>query len=128
MGSVFEWSENFGNGQKDVTVMSGDLGEYEIRGKDAEGKGNLVDDGFIVKAGSLARREIVPSAQSTVPVVHKQLIADGVLVEDGINLRFIKDHLFKSPSGATAAMLGRTANGWKNIVRPSFCTRMGWRV
>jgi len=86
--------------------------EYEIKGKDAQGKGVYTDNGFVVKAGSLARREIVPSAKSTVPLVHQRLISEGVLEEQGGHLRFAKDHLFESPSGAAAAVLGRTANGW----------------
>lgn len=91
--------------------------EYEIKEKDAEGKGIFTDNGFLVKAGSLARREIVPSAQSTVPAVHQRLISEGVVEEDGEHLRFVKDHLFDSPSGAAAAVLGRTANGWKEWKR-----------
>jgi hypothetical protein len=31
--------------------------EYELKGPDAEGRGILMDKGFLVKAGSLARRE-----------------------------------------------------------------------
>lgn len=97
--------------------MTANAEEYEIKGKDAEGKGVFTDKGFLVKEGSLARREIVPSAQSTVPAVHKRLIAEGVVEEHGEYLRFVKDHLFDSPSGAAAAVLGRTANGWKEWKR-----------
>jgi len=50
--------------------------EFEIKGKDAEGKGVFTDTGFLVKEGSFARREIVPSAQSSVPAVHQRLISD----------------------------------------------------
>ncbi|MAX38384.1 MAG: AAA family ATPase [Gimesia sp.] len=97
--------------------MTSTKDEYEIKGKDAEGKGVFTDNGFIVKQGSLARREIVPSAQSTVPQVHQSLISEGVLEEHGDNLRFVKDHMFDSPSGAAAAVLGRSANGWKEWKR-----------
>lgn len=34
--------------------------EYELNGPDADAQGVLTDDGFLVKAGSLARRETVP--------------------------------------------------------------------
>lgn len=97
--------------------MTTNADEYEIKGKDAEGKGVFKDNGFLVRQGSLARREIVPSAQSTVPAVHKRLIAQGVLEAHGEHLRFANDHLFDSPSGAAAAVLGRTANGWKEWKR-----------
>jgi len=85
--------------------------EYELKGPDANAKGVFTDNGFLVKSGSLARREIAPSGKS-VTSVHQRLIAEGVLEEHGGQLRFAKDHLFNSPSGAAAAVLGRTANGW----------------
>lgn len=97
--------------------MTTNADEYEIKGKDAEGKGVSTDKGFLVKAGSLARREIVPSAQSTLPAVRQRLISEGVLEEYGEQLRFVQDYLFDSPSGAAAAVLGRTANGWKEWKR-----------
>ena len=97
--------------------MSAQDEQYEIKGKDAEGKGVFTDNGFLVKEGSLGRREIVPSAQSSVPSVHQRLISEGVVEVHGEHLRFIKDHLFDSPSGAAAAVLGRTANGWKEWKR-----------
>jgi hypothetical protein len=40
------------------------------------------------------------------------LIASGVLVADGKRLRFTRDHLFRTPSGAASVLLGRSANGW----------------
>ena len=85
--------------------------EYELKGPDAEGKGVFTENGFLVKAGSFARRETVPSGKS-VTSVHQRLIAEGVLDEHDGRLRFTKDHLFNSPSGAAAAVLGRAANGW----------------
>jgi 5-methylcytosine-specific restriction protein B len=85
--------------------------EYELSGPDADAKGVFTDNGFLVKAGSLARRETVPSGKS-VNSVHQRLLNEGVLEEHDGKLRFAKDHLFKSPSGAAAAVLGRTANGW----------------
>lgn len=85
--------------------------EYELKGPDAEGRGVFTDDGFLVKAGSLARRELAPSGKS-VTSVHQRLIAEGVLEVHGGQFRFVQDHLFNSPSGAAAAVLGRTANGW----------------
>ena len=91
--------------------MTTDEEEYELDGPEADGKGLYLENGFLVKAGALARREIAPSGKSVSPV-HQRLIEQGVLVEHGNQLRFVKDHLFKSPSGAAAAVLGRTANGW----------------
>ena len=85
--------------------------EYELKGPGADANGIFTDNGFLVKAGSIARREIAPSGRNVISV-HQHLISEGVLIDDGGKLQFAKDHLFKSPSGAAAAVLGRTANGW----------------
>ena len=86
--------------------------QFELRGRDAQAVGVPTEKGFLVMAGAIARRDIVPSGIDSVSPVRKRLLAEGVLVEDGETLRFTKDHLFDSPSGAAAAVLGRTANGW----------------
>ena len=85
--------------------------EYELKGPDANAKGFLTKEGFLVKAGSIARRETVPSGKNTVSF-HRKLLEDGVLKEQQGKLRFAKDYLFKSPSSAASAVLGGSANGW----------------
>lgn len=85
--------------------------EYELVGPDANAKGLYSEGSFVVRAESLARRETVPSGKN-VSSVHQRLISEGVLVEHGTQLRFARDYPFETPSGAAAAVLGRTANGW----------------
>ena len=85
---------------------------FVLRGKDSEATGELTEDGFLVREGAVARQEIVPSAIEYVTPVRTELLADGILVEDGQQLRFTKDHVFSSPSRAAAIVLGRTSNGW----------------
>jgi 5-methylcytosine-specific restriction protein B len=85
--------------------------EYELKGPGANAKGVLTKDGFLVKAGSVARRETGLSGKEIVSV-HQKLLAEGVLKEHQGKLRFTEDHLFKSPSGAAGAILGGSANGW----------------
>ena len=87
--------------------------EFELKGKDAQAVGVMTDKGFLVRAGAIARKEIVPSGADSVTPVRKRLLSEGVLVEESGGLCFVKDFLFLSPSGAAAAVLGRTANGWK---------------
>jgi len=42
------------------------------------------------------------------------LIAAGVMeVSEAGTITFPRDHLFRSPSSAASALLGRTANGWR---------------
>ena len=103
--------------------MTQDVQErFELKGKDAQAVGIMTDDGFLVQAGALARKEIVPSAVDSVTPVRKRLLSEGVLVEEGDGLRFVKDHRFDSPSGAAAAVLGRTANGWIEWTRSDGAT------
>lgn len=86
---------------------------FELSGPDCEGRGQLVEDGFTVFAGSKARKQVVPSAGKWLAAARQELLASGVIVEDGSQLVFKEDHTFKTPSGAAMALLGRTANGWK---------------
>ena len=86
---------------------------FVLTGKDCEGKGQLVEDGFTVFAGSKARKQVVPSAAKWLQATRQELLASGVLADDGTQLVFKEDHTFKTPSGAAMSLLGRTANGWK---------------
>lgn len=86
--------------------------EFQLKGKDAQAVGVMTDKGFLVQQGAIARKEIVSSAADSVTPVRKRLLSEGVLADDGDRYRFTKDYLFDSPSGAAAAVLGRTANGW----------------
>jgi hypothetical protein len=86
--------------------------QFFLKGKDAEAIGELVEDGFVVRAGAIGRMEIVPSAMETVSSMRKKLTESGVIVEEDGHYRFVQDYLFNTPSGAAAVVLGRTANGW----------------
>jgi len=86
---------------------------FVLAGRDCEGRGQLVEDGFTVFAGSRARKEVVPSAGKWLQATRQELLASGVLAEDGNQLIFKEDHTFKTPSGAAMTLMGRTANGWK---------------
>jgi len=98
-----------------VVVASSSRLRLEGKGTKAEG----VDgpDGFLVYAGSLARKDTVPSIHAYGRELRDTLLAAGVLVADGDHYRLTEDHLFTSPSTAAMVLLGRTANGrieWKN--------------
>lgn len=86
---------------------------YYLKSKDAEATGELVEDGFVVRQGSLGRTEIAPSAKDQIESLRHPLFDGGVIVpaENG-RLRFTRDYLFRTPSGAACAVLGRSANGW----------------
>ncbi len=44
--------------------------------------------------------------------LREELIAKGVAKIEGKHFVFLKNHAFKKPSKAAAAILGATANGW----------------
>lgn len=94
-------------------IKTESIDRFYLKGKDASAEGELVEDGFVVRAGSMARTEIVPSAVEAVSSLRKKLAESSVLAECGNGqLRFTQDYLFDTPSGAAAAVLGRTSNGW----------------
>ena len=70
------------------------------------------DEGYVVLAGSYARKEIVASASDTLVTLRKRLLADGTLVEADGELRFQRDTLLSSPSSAAVLVNGRSTNGW----------------
>ncbi len=87
---------------------------FSIRGPDAEGRGALVDDGFLVRKGSLCRKEVVESAKRfRVDSTRNRLIESGILAEhNDTQYIFTEDYIFDTPSGAAVAILGRSSNGW----------------
>lgn len=90
------------------------------KGKGALATGYEASQGFVVKAGSQAVAEAVPSMAQHVRGmydVRQALIANGVLVLEAGLYRFTQDYSFSSPSTAAAVVLGRSANGrieWKD--------------
>lgn len=90
------------------------------KGKGVVAQGFEANQGFIVKEGSQAVGESVPSMQQHVRGMfdlREELIGNGVLANDGGLYRFAQDYVFSSPSTAAAVILGRSANGrveWKD--------------
>lgn len=84
------------------------------KGSTADGRGYLTDEGFVVLAGSSGRKEIAQSIKGTADERFRQrLIDSGILKVEGERVVMTKDHLFRSPSMAAVALVGRTANGWR---------------
>ncbi len=85
---------------------------FEAKGPDAKADGMMLGNGFLVRAGGLARKAVVPSAGNSVQNTQRRLLAEGVMEDKGKSFVFLQDYTFDTPSGAAAAVLGRTANGW----------------
>lgn len=86
---------------------------FYIKGKDAEGRGQMVEDGFTVLSDSRTRKELMPSAGAWIRNNRKELLEQGILKEIDGQLVFTEPYTFKTPSGAAMAVLGRQANGWQ---------------
>jgi predicted type IV restriction endonuclease len=70
-------------------------------------------EGFVVLKGSIGRRENVPSIVGTPGErLREKLLQSGVMRENGDKVVFERDHLFRSPSMAALALMGRSSNGW----------------
>ena len=81
------------------------------RGADAGGV--VVSDGFAVLKGSSIAVSTVPSMPANLLKLRNDLIEKGIIDSEW---RFVKDHIFTSPSLAAAVVMGRSANGrteWK---------------
>lgn len=86
---------------------------FYCRASGADGRGRYTEEGFVVLKGSSGRREILPSIKDpTGTSLRDPLFEAGIIKADGDKIIFVKDHLFKTPSGAASAVLGRSANGW----------------
>ena len=88
-----------------------------LRAKGIEARGVDGAAGFIVRAGSQAVKDEVPSIQSYLSELRRSLLEQGVLVPDGACYRLTQDYTFNSPSTAAGVLLGRKANGrteWKD--------------
>lgn len=84
-----------------------------------DAKAREASDEFVVLAGSLAKRQEVPSCGEGLKRRRAQLIADGILqpAEDVKFLRFSADTAFDSPSGAAGVVYGGNVSGnryWKH--------------
>jgi hypothetical protein len=90
------------------------------KGKGVAATGYEATQGFVVKSGSQAMAEPVPSMQQHVRGMfdlREDLVERDVLQKDGNHYRFTQDYAFSSPSTAAAVVLGRSANGrieWKD--------------
>ncbi len=81
--------------------------------KDGDAKGYYDDDGFVILAGSLIRQSQAKSAPPFVIRLKEALLSSGKLIKvNDKSYKLIENQLFKTPSGASALVSGRSTNGW----------------
>lgn len=87
--------------------------EFYCQASGANGRGQYTEEGFVVLKGSTGRKENVPSIIGTnLERLRIRLLESGVMREDGDTVVFNRDYLFRSPSTAAIALMGRNGNGW----------------
>lgn len=97
----------------DPIIRTADSREiFFLKAKECDARGELVEDGFVVREGSLGRLEIVPSGKESVESIRRPLFESGIIETYNDQIRFTQDYLFRTPSGASCALMGRTSNGW----------------
>jgi hypothetical protein len=105
--AVFEPEEDVG-----FSVTEPPAEAFYCHGKEANATGALVADGFVVRKNSIAKLHIAPASLKAIEPTQKKLRDCGVLVEENGHLRFTRDHVFKSVSGAARIVLGCAISGW----------------
>lgn len=88
-----------------------------LKGKRIEARGQDAAEGFVVRAGSQAVKEEVPSLPGVIKELRRALVDRGVLEEAGDSYRLTQDYAFSSPSAAACVLLGSPTNGrevWKD--------------
>lgn len=81
--------------------------------KDGDAQGYYDDDGFVILAGSLIRQAQTPSAPPFVTKLQESLLSNGKLIAiNDKSYKLTENQLFKTPSGASALVSGRSTNGW----------------
>jgi hypothetical protein len=86
----------------------------DVNNKDAFGKGTPLASGeFVVFKESKSRIKETPSFKGSGLRLRNKLIEEGVLkIFDDKSYTFTRDYIFKTPSAAGDAVMGRSTNGW----------------
>lgn len=98
-----------------ATKKSSDLLTIDSKGVRATGYEDA--KGFVVLKGSQLVKAETNTIHQYMSTLRKDLLAQGVIVDEGQHFVFSQDQVFTSPSTAAGVILGRTANGrieWKN--------------
>jgi hypothetical protein len=103
--------------EKTITTVKkpGDLLTIDSKGVKASGYEDA--KGFVVVKGSQLVKAETNTIHQYMSTLRKDLLAQGVVVDQGQHFAFAQDQVFTSPSTAAGVILGRTANGrieWKN--------------
>lgn len=85
---------------------------FICKGKGAFAEGEYSSEGMVIFKGSTANIEESKTIAQSSKKVRKQLVQEGILVQQGNYYQFTQNFTFSSPSLAADVVLGRSANGW----------------
>jgi hypothetical protein len=86
-------------------------GDLFFRTSGCDARGRMLEDGFVVYAGSAGNVTPRGSVEAATIKFRNRLLESGVLREDGPKLVFATDYVFKTPSGAGQLLVGGAVNG-----------------
>ncbi|MBC7498823.1 GIY-YIG nuclease family protein [Candidatus Gracilibacteria bacterium] len=86
---------------------------YYLKRGNCEGKMVYINEGFIVLKDSIGQSMQACGLKDGILKRREKLEKDGVIefLNDG-KIKFLKDHLFKTPSGGSIILSGSASNGW----------------
>lgn len=90
---------------------------YIEAARGANGIGQMTNEGFVVRKGSVAANSVTASFPKSMQNLRTNLLDEGILINKNGEYVFVKDFLFSSPSAAASIVMGRSANGlneWKS--------------
>ena len=86
---------------------------FYYKAKDSDAKGYYDDDGFVILKGSIIRQVQAISAPPFVTRLKENLLSSGKLITvDNKSYKLTENQIFKTPSGASSLVSGRSTNGW----------------
>lgn len=91
--------------------------QFVLDARGVKAHGYAGGGGFVVRKGSQAVKDEVPSVHPSTVRLRKTLRENGVLNDTGDCFQFTQHFVFRTPSTASAVVLGRSSNGrveWKD--------------
>lgn len=112
MGYRFLISSVVIENKEEMTKQNEERIEYKINKNDIYAQMYISDQGFVVKKGSEAKKQLSKSCTDTYKKLRLKLLDTEILKEEGDLYIFQEDSVFSSPSAASNMVLGRNSNGY----------------
>lgn len=98
--------------REDTSGSSDEQHIFHCRRGGAEGRGVYNEDGLVLLAGSIARKDMLASSHPGLQNQRERLLAAGTIEETPKGYRFTRNWPFPSPSAAASLIAGGNSNGW----------------